>query len=248
MMRVLLSLALAFFVGLAAAYADDAAKPKKDCGAKSAAKPCKKACPKAAEKKMVITVRGGQGGTLTPYQGRAYYLLPGYWSLRSQSVQKELKLTDKQKEKLKQISTKYYEQMRKGRQQDWAKFRKLSAEKRKQKYAQIAEKQKQRTAAVGKQIEQVLRPGQLHALKRIELRTRGAAALRNPRVVEQLNLSEKQKEKLRRNRQQLTEKMQRLQRKSARKDLDLLTPEQFEKLEKLHAKGYRTIGPQPRSK
>jgi len=184
---------------------------------------------------------GGAAKAKVPERVWARQMIPGYWSLRLENVQEELKLTDQQKEKIQQISEEYQQQIRQGYQQDWAKFREMSAEDRKKKYAELAEKRKKQTAAAGKQVEEVLQPQQLEALKMIELRIRGAAALRNPKIVEKLGLSEKQKQQLRKNQEKLTKKIQQLQRKSGKKTLDLLTPEQLDKLKQLHAEGYRAI-------
>lgn len=158
------------------------------------------------------------------------YAVPGYWSLRTESVQNELKLSEEQKEKLKQISKSYYDEMRQGSQQDWAKYREMPAEERRRKYAEIAEKRKQRLDAARKQIEAVLTPGQLDAVKSIEFRTRAATLLRNPKILEKLGLSEEQKEKLRKNWEDLSDQMQRLLRESAQKALQILTPKQLEDL------------------
>ena len=175
------------------------------------------------------TKRSAAWSTVTVQAPRSY-AVPGYWSLRTESVQNELKLTDEQKEKLKQISKSYYDQMPQSSQQDWAKYREMSAEERRKKYGEIAEKRRQRLDAARKQIEAVLTPDQLDALKTIEFRTRAASLLQNPKTLEKLGLSEEQKEKLRKNWEDLTDKMQQVLRESAQKALQILTPKQLEEL------------------
>lgn len=191
--------------------------------------------------------RGGQAGG--PRQGyRSYYRLPGYWSLQSEAVRKELKLTKQQQAKLDEISKKYGEQMQLGsNREEWAKYAKLPREERNKKYAELNEKRRQQAAELTKQIEALLTPSQLEALKMVELRRRGVPYLTNERMAEALGLTEEQQEKLRKNRQELTEATQKLQRESAKKALDNLTPEQLEKLKKLHAEGYRAIWKRPQT-
>ena len=76
----------------------------------------------------------------------------------------------------------------------------------------------------------MLTPDQLDTVKTIEFRTRAASLLRNPRVLEKLGLSEEQKEKLRKNWEDLSDQMQQLLRESAQKALRILTPKQLEDL------------------
>ncbi len=184
-----------------------------------------------AQKRPVAVAIGRQGFAVrAPARTPTYYAVPGYWSLRTESVQKELKLSDEQKKKLKQISKSYYDQIRQGPQQDLAKYREMSPEERRKNYGQIAEKRRQRLDAARKQVEAVLTADQLDALKTIEFRTRAASLLRNPKILEKLGLSEEQKEKLRKNWEDLSDQMQRLLRESAQKALQILTPKQLEEL------------------
>ena len=209
--------------------------PKKPVAKKPVTKKpaLRKPAARPAQKRPVAVAGaiGRQGFAVrAPARTPGYYAVPGYWSLRTESVQKELNLSDEQKKKLKQITKSYYEQMRQGPQQDLAKYRDMSPEERRKKYAEITEKRKQRLDAARKQTEAVLLPEQLEALKTIELRTRAPSLLRSPRVLEKLGLSEEQKQKLRKNQQDLTAKMQRLLHESAQKALQILTPKQLEKL------------------
>jgi len=178
-----------------------------------------------------------------------HLMVPGYWILGQEDVQKEIGLTDEQKEKLQAIGKNYYEQMRQGYQRYSAvKWQELSDEQRKQKIEEMrkkaaeAQKKRQKTMeAFTKQVEGVLTKEQLAAVKEIEFQRRAGYMLRNPRVLEAIGANEKQQARLEKNRKRLSDKMRELQRKAADKALDVLTPEQMEKLRKLHGEGYRSV-------
>jgi Spy/CpxP family protein refolding chaperone len=178
-----------------------------------------------------------------------YLMVPGHWMLSQEGVQKEIGLSDEQKEKLRAIGKKYYEQVRQGYpRQSAIKWQELSEEERKQKMEEMREKaaeaQKKRkevTDALTKQVEEVLSAEQLAALKDIEFRQRAGYMLRNARVLEAIGASKKQQARLDKNQQQLNAKIRELQRKASEKAFDVLTPEQMEKLRKLHQEGYRSV-------
>jgi Spy/CpxP family protein refolding chaperone len=167
-----------------------------------------------------------------------YLLLPGFAELRTENVQKELELTDEQKEKLIAIGQKYYAETR----QDWAGFAGMSAEERKEKYAEIRQKNLKRMQEVRKQVEEVLSADQLERLKQVNLRTRGAAALSNPKILDELGITEAQRNKLRQIREQLQERIRKLQQETLEKTLEVLTPEQRKKLEELTTEGVGVYG------
>ena len=186
----------------------------------------------------------GVGGVVAaPGQFRqTYYSLPGYWSLQSEAVRDELNLTERQLAKLEEISKKSREQQYS--REEWAEMAKLPQEERRKKYAEFAEVRQKRSAEFTKQIEDVLTRRQLEELKMIELSRRGMHYLTNSRMAEAIGLSEEQQEKLRKNRQELEKATQKLQRDSAKKAFDILTPEQMEQLKQMHAEGYRSLWPQ----
>jgi Spy/CpxP family protein refolding chaperone len=167
-----------------------------------------------------------------------YLLLPGFAELRTENVQKELELTDQQKEQLIAIGQKYYEETRR----DWAGLGGMSAEERKEKYAEIREKNLKRTQEIRKQVEELLSPDQLERLKQINLRTRGTAALLNPRILDELGITEAQRNRLRQLREQLQERIRQLQQETLEKTLEVLTPEQRKKLEELTSEGQGIYG------
>jgi len=190
---------------------------------------------------------GGAGGAAA--YSPSYMMVPGYWMLSQESVQKEIGLSDEQKEKLKAIGKKYYEQVRQGYQRQSAiKWQELSEEERKQKMeemrkksAEAYKKRQEITDALTKQVEEVLSAEQLSALKDIEFRQRAGYMLRNSRVLEAIGVNKKQQARLEKNQQQLNAKMRELQRKAGEKAFEILTPEQMEKLRKLHKEGYRSV-------
>jgi len=167
-----------------------------------------------------------------------YLLLPGFAELRMENVQKELQLTDQQKEKLIAIGQKYYDETRR----DWAALAGMSAEERKGKYAEIRQKNLKRMQEVRKQVEELLSPDQLERLKQINLRTRGTAALLNPKILDELGITEAQRNKLRQLREQLQERIRQLQQETLEKTLEVLSPEQRKKLEELTNEGATIYG------
>ena len=67
---------------------------------------------------------------------------------------------------------------------------------------------------------------------------RAPAALANPRVLEELGLTEQQKAQLRLAREQSMEKMRKLQEESFERSLDVLSGDQVERLEQMTTEGY----------
>ena len=142
------------------------------------------------------------------------------------------------KEKIEAISKKYYEDMRK----DWAGIREMSAEERREKVAELREKHSKARESIKEQVEAVLLPHQIDALKKINFRTQAGYAMRNPRIVEQLGLSAEQKEKLAAYQKELQEKTRELQQKMLDKALGVLTSEQKEQFEKMGSEGFYRRG------
>jgi hypothetical protein len=101
------------------------------------------------------------------------------------SVQKEIKVTDEQKDKLKDAMTK----VREDHKDDFAKFRDLSQEE-KQKLMKTFSDESDK--ALGK----VLDDKQMKRLRQIGLQQQGAAAFGNPEVQKKLKLADDQKEKI----------------------------------------------------
>jgi Spy/CpxP family protein refolding chaperone len=155
--------------------------------------------------------------------------LPGFWQLRMESVQKDLELVPEQIEKLKQIGKEYYEDLRAQRAQ-WKDWGKLTQEERMAKYKEMREKQMKRAEAVRKQVEKVLLPHQLKALEEMNFRRMASSMLYQPRVMQNVGITEEQKAKIQKIRQEMMDKYQKLQKESLDQILKLLTPEQQQKL------------------
>ena len=110
----------------------------------------------------------------------------GAMLLTNKSVQKELKVSDEQGEKLKTLST---ETMEKNRER-FQGFQDLSPEERQA-------KQREAQAELTKSLDGVLKPEQVKRFRQIELQVGGMMAFNQPRVVEALKLTDEQKEKIR---------------------------------------------------
>jgi Spy/CpxP family protein refolding chaperone len=174
--------------------------------------------------------------------------------LRLEQVQKELKLTDQQKEKLKGLGR----DMGPGRRSDWGD---MTPEERREK---MEEMRKQNAEKIQKRLAEVLKPEQLERLKQIHLQTMGAAALTSPEVVKALGIKDDQRAKLKTlrddaqtKRQELfrsgadlspderaakmaenQKKMRQIEKDLMTKALEVLTPEQREKFEKMKGKKF----------
>jgi hypothetical protein len=112
------------------------------------------------------------------------------------SVQKELKVTDEQKDKLKEASTKVREEHK----DDFAKFRDLSDEEKQKLMKTVGEETEK---ALGK----VLDAKQMNRLRQIGLQQQGPFAFMNPVIQDKLKLTNEQKEKVKTINQEAGEKM-----------------------------------------
>jgi Spy/CpxP family protein refolding chaperone len=132
--------------------------------------------------------------------------------LRVPAVQKELKLTDDQVKKLEQL----VEQMH---ARTVPKAEATSPEQRK---ANAAEIMKGRGEGIQNKLREILTPEQLKRLHEIGLQLRGPMALADPQVLEQLNFTDEQRQKLAEIRQKVVEET-----------MNLLTAEQRAAFEKM---------------
>lgn len=174
---------------------------------------------------------------------RDYISLPGvYWSLGRKSVRDEVGITAEQTEQLKEISRKFTEASRPATGAgDWAK---LSAEERKQKYAEMMAENKKRMEDFSKQVQEVLTADQKGKLEMIDLRQHALQLLLYAPTAEKVGLSDQQNERLRKNREEYQAKTNELQRQiqklhdqAGQAALELLTPEQIEKLKRMRRGG-----------
>jgi hypothetical protein len=176
----------------------------------------------------------GSSGSVTVTAAMAvtagdYLTVPGYWLLGMANVQKEVGLADQQRQKLKAISDKYQAAMR----QLMEPLRDLPPQEQEQRMEAVRDKSFQQMEMFRKQVEAVLTAQQIEALKKIDFQLRAPALLSDSGVVEKLGLSARQQEKVREVQDEMTQKMQQIQREMAGKYLGVLTPEQQAKLRQM---------------
>ncbi len=161
-----------------------------------------------------------------------YFSAPGYWMLSQERVRKEIEIVPEQEEKIRQIAKDYQEQV----QKLYAPLRekKLDPQERMKAYQGLREKYQKLQEEAKAQIDKVLLPHQLQALDMIQLRTRAAGLLHSSSMLDRLGLTEEQKEKIRKNRTELREKIHNLNEEAFKEVLEILTPEQIEKLKNPH--------------
>jgi hypothetical protein len=120
--------------------------------------------------------------------GRGFGARMGTYSglLANESVQKELKLDDKQVEKAKELDEKMNEEMR-GKFQD---LQDLEPQERRTKMQEI---NREISASALKSAGEFLKPEQIARLKQIAYQVRGAQTFSDPEVAKKLNLTDDQK-------------------------------------------------------
>ncbi len=167
-------------------------------------------------------------GSAQPGQPQVPYV-PGYWQLSQPNIQKEIELSDAQLEQLKALGKKYAEAQREDYKGygDWSK---MTQEERTAKYKEITDRMKKRTDDVRAEIEKVLLPHQIKALRDIAFRTYSQYMIYQPRILEAVGVTEAQKAQLQKLRDEFTEKTKQLQKEMTEKQLEVFTPEQREKL------------------
>jgi len=129
---------------------------------------------------------GGPGG-MGPGGGD-----PSLRLLGMPEVQKELELMDDQIAKLKAVDDDY----RQKRQKEMAGLRELPRDQVRAKFTEMQEKQKAWREEALKKVQEILLPPQYDRLHEISLQVRGVSALADPKVQEEIGLSEEQKNKL----------------------------------------------------
>jgi hypothetical protein len=124
-------------------------------------------------------------------QGRGGRMMGGNLAflLSNESVQKELKLDDKQVDKAKDLAEKTREEM----QEKFQGFQDLSQEERRTKGMEIM---REMNTSILKAVGEFLKPEQITRLKQISYQQRGATAFSDPEVQKKLNLSDSQKSQI----------------------------------------------------
>jgi Spy/CpxP family protein refolding chaperone len=130
---------------------------------------------------------GGAGGRrgMGPGTGIGFGMGGGFGLLMMPEVQKEINLTEQQRQQIQQLMAEQREQMMPLMQQ----MREATPEQRQKLMEQMMQKWDQ---ALGK----VLQPEQKARLRELQLQAEGAFALARPDVVKELNLNEEQKRKI----------------------------------------------------
>ena len=109
--------------------------------------------------------------------------------LTNESVQKELKLDDKQVDKAKDLAEKTREEM----QEKFQGLQDLSQDERRAKIMEIG---REMNTSILKAAGEFLKPEQITRLKQISYQQRGATAFLDPEVQKKLNLSDSQKSQI----------------------------------------------------
>lgn len=160
--------------------------------------------------------------------GGIYYLPSPYWNIFRPEIQKELELLPEQIEKLQQLAKRFWDQQQelyKG--MDWAK---MTPEERTAKWKELSDRMKQVQEEIRKEVEKILLPAQIDAIRDIQFRQYATGYLWAPQVAEKIGLTEEQKNQIHKLRQEYQEKQMQLMRELVEKQLDVLTPEQKQKL------------------
>jgi len=121
-------------------------------------------------------------------QGRGFFGRGGNLAmlLGNESVQKELKLDDKQIEKAKELADKTGEEMR-------DKFQELQGLDQEERRAKMQEINREISSSSLKAAGEFLKPEQIARLKQIAYQVRGSQAFNDPEVAKKLNLTDAQK-------------------------------------------------------
>jgi hypothetical protein len=124
-------------------------------------------------------------------QGRGFGRMGGNLAflLSNESVQKELKLDDKQVDKAKELAEKTREEM----QEKFQGLQDLSQDERRAKIMEIG---REMNASILKAAGEFLKPEQITRLKQISYQQRGAMAFNDPEVQKKLNLTDSQKSQI----------------------------------------------------
>jgi Spy/CpxP family protein refolding chaperone len=176
-----------------------------------------------------------------------------FWArlLRSEKVQVDLKLTDDQKAKLKELDDKIQAQFRElmPSRDSMTAMRDLTTEQRDAKVAEMRKKIERLADEQQDAIEKLLSTDHIDRLEQIGLQVRGAQSLEDKEVQEALGLDAEQKDKIKKIREEATkkrseifaegnfrdmrDKMTALQKDTDAKIMALLSPKQADKFDKL---------------
>jgi hypothetical protein len=194
-----------------------------------------KADDKGQATSRTLVVRSAGSGGAWSYYGSTYQNLIGL-----KQIHGELKLADKQIEKLKKVQ----ENFRKEQQEILKEYRNIDADKRVEFYREMQETNQENYTS---KIKDILRPSQLKRLEQIQmqstLRSRGNYALYDPKIADVLGITEEQKKEIRTKameaQKKLNAEMMRLRQEMQEKLLDeVLTAAQKRKIKELTGDKY----------
>jgi Spy/CpxP family protein refolding chaperone len=169
-----------------------------------------------------------------------------------EEVQQELQLVDEQRDKVQGLADDMRNKIRDEMRPIFEQMRDLSDDERRAKFGEIRTKFESLNAEFEKQLDKVLLPHQVERLKQIDLQSRiqrqGTSALTSGDIAKTLDLTDEQREKLEKRaeevRQELQAQIRQLQVDARKKMLDVLTPEQQAKLQKLMGEQFDLPEPQ----
>jgi hypothetical protein len=166
---------------------------------------------------------GETGGSGPAMKSSSKFLaIPGLYPLSMSSVQRDIGLNAAQKQQLKAVSDGYMASV----QQLSTSFNQLGADEKKQQAADFNARAAQAARSAQQKAEAILSPQQVQTVQAIAFQLTAANALANPSVQEKIGLSPEQRDQLTSVFEQAGEKMQQLQRETAREAMQVLGSEQ----------------------
>lgn len=152
--------------------------------------------------------------------------IPPFSLLGVEPVQAELKLTDEQKQKARDLIADFDKQAR----AEMAAFQALPPQEQQIKVTQVQQASAKRMDTLRAELEKNLTPQQLADLQQLAFQMTVAV---NPQVLDSAELTEAQRKDLEQIRNEAQAKMWELQREVAKKTVKLLTPEQTKTVQSL---------------
>ena len=152
--------------------------------------------------------------------------IPPFSLLGAEPVQSELKLTDEQKQRVRDLIAEFDKQAR----ADMTAMQQTAPELQQAKMGQLQQAAAKRVQTLRAQLEAALLPQQLAQLQQIALQM---TVVVHPQVLEQMGMTEQQRKSLDQIRNQAQAKMWETQREMAKKTFSLLTPEQLKRFQEL---------------
>lgn len=191
----------------------------------------------AGEERRVQVIQPGlgQGGAAAVGRGNQpqmyqAFSLPGYWSLYEEATRKEIELTDEQEKQLREIAKQYMEKMQGLYSPEAWQKKDMTQEERMKLFNEMRTKSQELQTWAKAEADKVLLPHQIAAMEKINMRRMAAGVLMSPWALDRLGLSDEQKAKVKANRDELSKKVRKLEVEAFEELLEVLTPEQIEKL------------------